>query len=424
MGAGTGAGVSRLAGGNRVGAVSIPRTGLGAPKHGKEDNQPHVGGNTWAGGTGGSDTAGLGGRGGAYRLDKGHTVHQVSDSAKSEVSRQAKAAAAQMARQALERRLKEIDMGAGEYQRYTETKARVARQIGELMSVLLEFYKRAREREWKKNQADGELDEARLVDGLTGERLIFRRRVDPSSSPSSPSPSPSSPSSGAKPKRKRLHFLVDCSASMYRFDSSDGRLSRTLETVLMLMEGLAALPADCPVEWAITGHSGNSPEIRLLDFTDPRPADERQRFAILERIVSHAQFCMSGDCTLQGLKMAIAHTLKVDHAPSFAQAQAQAQAQANRQLEGADIEGHVFALSDANFERYGIAKRDVSNILLSTPKAGAGAGSSLRAHLVLVASRDGEAEELARAYPANVSLALDSADVPKIFKAKLNDVFR
>ena len=41
------------------------KTGLDKPKHGKEDakNEPHVGGNTWAGGTGGSDTAGLGGRG-------------------------------------------------------------------------------------------------------------------------------------------------------------------------------------------------------------------------------------------------------------------------------------------------------------------------------------------------------------------------
>lgn len=51
------------------------------PKHGKEDpnNDPHVGGNTWAGGTGGRDTAGLGGKGGPYRLDKGHKVHQVTD---------------------------------------------------------------------------------------------------------------------------------------------------------------------------------------------------------------------------------------------------------------------------------------------------------------------------------------------------------
>lgn len=50
------------------------------PKHGKVDplNEPHVGGNTWAGGTGGRDTAGLGGKGGPYRLDAGHNVHQVS----------------------------------------------------------------------------------------------------------------------------------------------------------------------------------------------------------------------------------------------------------------------------------------------------------------------------------------------------------
>ena len=42
-------------------------------------NAPHVGGNTWAGGTGGRDTAGLGGKGGPYRLDAGHPVYQVSD---------------------------------------------------------------------------------------------------------------------------------------------------------------------------------------------------------------------------------------------------------------------------------------------------------------------------------------------------------
>ena len=52
---------------------------LDSPKHGKVDptGAPHVGGNTWAGGTGGRDTAGLGGVGGPYRLDAGHDVHQV-----------------------------------------------------------------------------------------------------------------------------------------------------------------------------------------------------------------------------------------------------------------------------------------------------------------------------------------------------------
>lgn len=50
---------------------SPPATSM--PKLGKWDdnNEVHVGGNQWAGGTGGSDTAGLGGRGGPFRLDRG-----------------------------------------------------------------------------------------------------------------------------------------------------------------------------------------------------------------------------------------------------------------------------------------------------------------------------------------------------------------
>ena len=40
--------------------------------------------------SGGSDTAGLGGRGGPYRLDKGHPVHQISDEDKAMVSQESK----------------------------------------------------------------------------------------------------------------------------------------------------------------------------------------------------------------------------------------------------------------------------------------------------------------------------------------------
>ena len=61
------------------GGASKPKAGVGGAKHGKvdPDGNPHVGGNQWAGGTGGSDTAGLGGRGGPYRLSDGNAVHQV-----------------------------------------------------------------------------------------------------------------------------------------------------------------------------------------------------------------------------------------------------------------------------------------------------------------------------------------------------------
>ena len=111
--------------------MSIPKTGLDKPKHGKEDakNEPHVGGNTWAGGTGGSDTAGLGGRGGPYRLDKGHRVHQVSDAAKEAVSDEARAQAAAAAKEGLDRRLEEIEMGTGSFEIYLKYRARVGRRL-------------------------------------------------------------------------------------------------------------------------------------------------------------------------------------------------------------------------------------------------------------------------------------------------------
>lgn len=49
-----------------------PKVGLIDP-----NNDPHMGGNTFAGGSGGANTAGLGGAGGPFRLDSGNPITQV-----------------------------------------------------------------------------------------------------------------------------------------------------------------------------------------------------------------------------------------------------------------------------------------------------------------------------------------------------------
>ncbi|XP_010212958.1 PREDICTED: von Willebrand factor A domain-containing protein 8-like [Tinamus guttatus] len=79
---------------------------VSSPKHGKvdPDNAPHFGGNTWAGGTGGRDTAGLGGKGGPYRLDAGHKVYQVSQAEKDAVPEEVKRAAREMGEKAFRQR--------------------------------------------------------------------------------------------------------------------------------------------------------------------------------------------------------------------------------------------------------------------------------------------------------------------------------
>merc|ERR1712224_1011839 len=78
----------------------------GNPKHGKIDDKEHHGGNTWAGGTGGADAAGLGGKGGPYRLDKGNDVYQITEEQKKNISKEALQAAYEMNREAFAKRLK------------------------------------------------------------------------------------------------------------------------------------------------------------------------------------------------------------------------------------------------------------------------------------------------------------------------------
>lgn len=54
--------------------------------------------------TGGRDTAGLGGKGGPYRLDSGHTVYQVSQAEKDAVPEEVSRAAREMAEKAFKER--------------------------------------------------------------------------------------------------------------------------------------------------------------------------------------------------------------------------------------------------------------------------------------------------------------------------------
>lgn len=54
--------------------------------------------------TGGRDTAGLGGKGGPYRLDSGHTVYQVSQAEKDSVPEEVYRAAREMAEKAFKDR--------------------------------------------------------------------------------------------------------------------------------------------------------------------------------------------------------------------------------------------------------------------------------------------------------------------------------
>ncbi|ETN04638.1 hypothetical protein PPTG_14469 [Phytophthora nicotianae INRA-310] len=365
--------------GSRVGGPSTPKTGLDTPKYGKDDpnNDPHVGGNTWAGGTGGSDTAGLGGRGGPYRLDKGHPVHQVSQEKKDEVSAEARARAHAMAQEALAEKLREIDMSEREWETYLSYFKRVERESAQLRAVLANLEAVAHERNWLRHQSSGELDDGKLVDGVAGERLVFKRR----GVRDSPFQAPAGHQQDQEPKR--MLFVVDVSGSMYRFNGQDSRLERMLETSLMIMESFAGFERE--LDYCVMGHSGDSPEIPFVEFGAP-PKDRKERLRVLEKMVAHTQYCRSGDHTVEAVERGV---------------------QRLAALEGDDR--FVFVVSDANLERYGIEPRYLGRKLLAEP--------GVQAHALFIASFADEAERIRRELPAGRGhVCLDTSDLPRMFK--------
>ncbi len=68
-----------------------------------------------------------------------------------------------------------------------------------------------------KRQSHGEIDDTKLIDGVMGDRYIYKRS--------------GTVEEGPIQKPKRLRFVMDCSGSMYRFNGYDERLLRFLEAV-------------------------------------------------------------------------------------------------------------------------------------------------------------------------------------------------
>ncbi|XP_006837671.1 PREDICTED: von Willebrand factor A domain-containing protein 8-like [Chrysochloris asiatica] len=347
---------------------------VSTPKHGKEDpeNMPHVGGNTWAGGTGGRDTAGLGGKGGPYRLDAGHTVYQVSEVEKDAIPEEVKKAAREMAQKAFQQRLKEIQMSeydAASYERFSDA---VRRQVHSLRVILDNLQAKGKERQWLRHQATGELDDAKIIDGLTGEKAIYKRRGELEPQLGSPQQKP-----------KRLSLVVDVSGSMYRFNGVDRRLERSMEAVCMVMEAFENYEEK--FQYDVIGHSGDGYKISLVPM-NKIPKDNKQRLDILKTMHAHAQFCMSGDHTLEGTEHAIKEITK----------------------EEAD-EYFVIVLSDANLSRYGIHPDRFAQILTSNPQ--------VNAFAIFIGSLGDQATRLQRTLPAGRSfVAMDTKDIPQILQ--------
>jgi len=318
-----------------------------------------------------------------YRLDRGHKVRQVSDEAKAEVSEEAKAAARRIAQKALNERLQEIGMSGEEYETYNTFLDPIKGDIANLRAALEAVEYKTSERDWIKRQTDGELDDSRLVEGIAGEKHVYKRRgrVEPSHHSSHPT------------KRKRLRFVVDCSGSMYRFNGYDNRLNRCLQAAALVMESFEGF--EDKFDFSIVGHSGDSRRIELVDFGNP-PSNSKERLRVLQTMVAHTQYTQSGDNTLRAIKQAVADVSSSGY---------------TEEDDATDVSSIVIAISDANLERYGISPRELGRAMQAP------ADSNTKAFCIFIASFGDEAEAIKRDLPIGRGfVCMDSGELPGIVR--------
>lgn len=84
--------------------------------------------------------SGLGGKGGPYRLDAGHDVHQLSDEEKNSVPEEVQRAAREMGKREFQKRLKEIQMSEYDSERYDSFVKGVSQQIASLKQARNLYY--------------------------------------------------------------------------------------------------------------------------------------------------------------------------------------------------------------------------------------------------------------------------------------------
>lgn len=191
------------------------------------------------------------------------------------------------------------------------------------------------------------MDDTKIIEGITGEKNIYKTRKDLDPEPGQ-----------VQEKPKLLSIVVDVSGSMYRFNGYDGRLDREMEAVTMIMEAFEGF--DHKIQYQIIGHSGESAKIPFVDYKNP-PKDDKRRMEVIKLMYTHSQYCWSGDNTLNSTKIAVDELAKEEF-----------------------DEGIVVVLSDANLSRYAIPPRKLTEMLVKQePK--------VHGHIIFIGSLGEEA---------------------------------
>lgn len=243
-----------------------------------------------------------------------------------------------------------------------------------ILKQLLESREMVREeRQWISGQTSGELDQRRIADALAGEPRVFRRRAEVA------------PEDAWALLPKRMSFLFDLSASMSRFNSHDGRLDRSLEMAVLVMESFSSFPNK--YQYRILGHSGEEVSVPFVNEESPAI---RRRMEVVKEMGHHSAHCARGDSTVDAL------TAEVDYLASKA-------AESDETI--------LVLLSDANFGVYGAnGINELREALDNASSVG------VNCFIVFVGTLRDQATSIMEKLPHNRAfVCLDTKEIPTIF---------
>ncbi|KAG0224963.1 von Willebrand factor A domain-containing protein 8 [Actinomortierella wolfii] len=271
----------------------------------------------------------------------------------------------------MRKHLESMSMTKADADLYMKYHENVQREIRELRVILESIEAKNKERVWLKNQSSGDLDDTKLIEGLTGEHNIYKLRGE------------NDPEMGFQQKPKKMYFVFDLSASMYRFNTHDRRLERSMEVALMIMESFRSF--EHKFAYKIVAHSGDSPALEFVK-EGKYPRTEKDVFRVLSQMSAHSQYCLSGDNTLAATAMAMKEIVKED-ADDYI----------------------VVVLSDANIGQYNIKPEDLARILKSDDR--------VTSSMIFIGSLADQADKLKAALGSHAHVCRDTKELPQIMKS-------
>jgi len=155
----------------------------------------------------------------------------------------------------------------------------------------------------------------------------------------------------------------------------------------MLMETFDRLTRKDKYIWDITGHSGDGPDISLVQVAKP-PSELKDRWKVIEKMRMVPQYAFAGDFTVEAILNGIEEVSKHDADDWF-----------------------VIAITDANFQRYGITPEELTRAMKRSPKV----------NTALICIGEGaEAKWVTTMLPSRGFLVKNIADVPVVLRSILS----